>query len=76
MAASPGTRADWNGKPVCCSWSGRTPEANKKPDYIELIQLLSRRGICDIDDFLENSLGVLISAVFLLLIRKMNSPGK
>ncbi len=43
---------------------------------IELLQLLTHRGICDIDDFLENSLGVLIGAVFLLLIRKLNSPGK
>ena len=38
---------------------------------IELVQLVSHRGICDIDDLLENSLGVLIGAVFFLLIRKL-----
>ena len=38
---------------------------------VELVQLVSHRGICDIDDLLENSLGVLIGAVFLLLIRKL-----
>ena len=38
--------------------------------FIELIQLLSRRGICDIDDFLENSLGVLIGAGCFLLLRR------
>ena len=38
---------------------------------VELIQLVSHRGICDIDDLLENSLGVLIGAVFFLLIRKL-----
>ena len=38
---------------------------------VELVQLVSHRGICDIDDLLENSLGVLIGAVFFLLIRKL-----
>ena len=38
---------------------------------VELVQLVSHRGICDIDDLLENSLGVLIGAAFLLLIRKL-----
>ena len=37
---------------------------------IELIQLLSRRGVCDIDDFLENFLGVLIGAGCYLLLRR------
>ena len=38
---------------------------------VELVQLVSHRGICDIDDLLENSLGVLIGTVFFLLIRKL-----
>ncbi|MBR5960870.1 MAG: VanZ family protein [Clostridia bacterium] len=37
---------------------------------VELVQLVSHRGICDIDDLLENSLGVLIGAVFFLIVRK------
>ena len=38
---------------------------------IELIQLVSHRGICDIDDLLENGLGVLIGAGCCVLIRKL-----
>lgn len=38
---------------------------------IELAQLISRRGICDIDDVLENSLGVLIGAGFLMLLGRL-----
>lgn len=38
---------------------------------IELIQLVSHRGICDIDDLLENGLGVLFGAACYILIRKL-----
>ena len=41
---------------------------------IELIQLVSHRGICDIDDLLENGLSVLIGTGFYLLMRKLSAP--
>ena len=41
---------------------------------IELIQLVSHRGICDIDDLLENGLGVLIGTGYYLLMRKLSAP--
>ena len=37
---------------------------------IELLQLITHRGICDIDDFLLNSIGAIIGAVATGLLMK------
>ncbi|MBR3429335.1 MAG: VanZ family protein [Clostridia bacterium] len=37
---------------------------------IELLQLLTHRGICDIEDFILNSAGVIIGSLLTLLLMK------
>lgn len=38
---------------------------------IELVQLFSHRGICDIDDLIANSAGVVLGTLIYLLIRRL-----
>ena len=38
---------------------------------IEIVQFISHRGICDIDDFIENVIGVTLGAVIFFLINKL-----
>lgn len=41
---------------------------------IELAQLLSHRGICDIDDLIANSIGVVLGEIFFVVIRRCTHP--
>ena len=43
---------------------------------IEIVQLISHRGICDIDDFIENVIGVALGAVIYFLINKLSRKRK
>lgn len=39
---------------------------------IELLQLATHRGICDIDDLIANTIGVILGIFFYLLLRKLS----